>query len=242
MNSKDQLYCLWSAPVVGGLFLVAFSFFPGFAPVVSPTWSAQQVSLYYQNNIASIRGSMILCNVIGISIVPLFMVIVTQMLRIVNSSRALAYSYMGAAIAGATMFALADLGWLIAAYRPERDPQLLMLLNDFAWLCFISPVGFIICQNLCLAIAIFLDKSVKPVYPRWVAYFNLVAAVLMAPGAFAIMYKTGPFAWDGALAFYLRLGTYGVYILVMFLVTLNIVKGQLTTYDSEPSEGEVLYE
>ena len=242
MNNKGQLICLWSAPLVAVLFLIGFSFFPGLAPVVSPTWSAEQVAEYFQNNTATIRGSMILCNVIGISVIPLFMVIVSQMLQIVNSSRALAYSYMGAAIAGATMFALADLGWLIAAYRPERNPELILLLNDFAWMCFIVPVGFVIAQNACLAIAILLDKSKNPVFPTWVAYFNIIAAGLMVPGAFATLYKTGPLAWDGAFAFYLRLGTYGVYILVMFLVSLNIAKRSVSQDSAELEQGRFQYE
>lgn len=125
------------------------------------------------------------------------------------------------------MFALADLGWLIAAYRPEREPQLQQLLNDFAWLCFIAPVGFIIVQNVCLALAIYLDKGTTRIFPLWVAHFNIAAAVLMAPGAFAVMYKTGPLAWDGALAYYLRLGTFGIYIAVMFFVSMRVVLQQV---------------
>jgi hypothetical protein len=150
--------------------------------------------------------------------IPFFMVIVVQMQRMANPSRAFAYSYLSAAASGATMFALADLAWLIAAFRPERDPQLLLLLNDLAWMAFITPVGFIIAQNFSLALGIYMDAQSNPIFPRWVGHFNIVSALLMTPGAFALMFRKGPLAWDGILAFWLRVGTYGLYVAVMFFV------------------------
>jgi hypothetical protein len=102
---------------------------------------------------------MILLNLIGIGFIPFFMVIVVQMMRMANPSRAFAYSYLSAAASGGTLFALADLAWLNAAARPDRDPQLTMLLNDLAWFSFITPVGFIITQNLCLALGIDIHQE-----------------------------------------------------------------------------------
>ena len=227
MNTRDQLICLWLVPLLGVLYLVAFSIFPGFFPPLSPTMTADEVANFYSNHLAAIRGSMILCNIIGVSLIPFFMVVVVQMLRIANSSGVFAYSYLAAAANGTVMFALADLGWLLAAFRPERDPQLIQLLNDFAWFAFIAPVGFIMVQNVCLALSIFLDARPVPVFPRWVAHFNLVAALLMAPGAFVVLFKTGPLAWDGALAFWLRLGTFAVYVAVMFFVVRSAIQRQI---------------
>jgi hypothetical protein len=148
------------------------------------------------------------------------------MLRLLNASRVFAYSYLIAVVNGGTLFALADLAWLNAAFRPDRDPQLTMLLNDLAWFAFITPVGFVIVQNFCLAMAVYLDKGLRPVFPRWVAHFNIVTAVLIAPSAFALMYKTGPLAWDGAISFWLHICTYGVYVAVMFFVVRAAIRQQ----------------
>ena len=74
--------------------------------------------------------------------------------------------------------------------------------------------------------SIYLDAQQEPIFPRWVAHFNLVTAILMVPGAFAVMYKTGPLAWDGSLSFTLRLATFTVYVAVMFIVLLGIIKKQ----------------
>jgi len=75
------------------------------------------------------------------------------------------------------------------------------MLNDLAWMAFIAPVGFIMAQNTFLALGIYMDARREPVFPRWVAHFNILTALLMAPGAFALMFREGPLAWDGSLAF-----------------------------------------
>ena len=101
-----------------------------------------------------------------------------------------------------------------------------MLLNDLAWMAFVTPVGFILAQNLCLALGIYMDAQPRPVFPRWVGHFNIAAALLMTPGAFALMFMTGPLAWDGALAFWLRVGTYALYLTVMFFVVRTAINRQ----------------
>lgn len=223
MNTRGQHILLWTAPVAGALFLFAFFMFPGFSPPMSPTMTPEEVAAFFQANVASIRGVVIFCNLIGAMLVPLFAMIAVQMLRAGNSSPVFAYSYIIAVGIGITAFILADFAWGIAIYRPERDPQLISLLNDMAWFFFIAPVGCIIVQNLCLAGSIYLDTRPDPVFPRWVAHFNVLTALLMVPGAFALMYKTGPLAWDGSLSFSLRLITFAVYVAVMFFVLLGIV-------------------
>lgn len=228
MNTTDQRICLWLVPGFAALLVVAFWIFPGFFPPMSPTMTAEEVAAFYRDHVGEIRASMVIVNLCGISFIPFFMVIVVQMQRMGNPSRAFAYSYLSAAASGATLFALADLAWLIAAFRPERDPQLTQLLNDFAWIAFVTPVGFIIAQNLCLALAIFMDARRTPVFPRWVGHFNIVAGLLMTPGAFAMMFMQGPLAWDGVLAFWVRIGAYCLYLAVMFFVVHSAIDQQAT--------------
>jgi hypothetical protein len=223
MNTRGQHILLWTTPVASVLFLIAYLMFPGFSPPMSPTMTPEEVAAFFQAHVESIRGVVIFCNIIGALLVPLFATIAVQMLRVVNSSPVFAYSYIIAVGIGLSAFILADFAWGVAIFRPDRDPQLISLLNDMAWFFFIAPVGCLIVQNLCLAGCIYLDARPDPVFPRWVAHFNVLVAVLLVPGAFAFMHKTGPLAWNGSLSFSLRLLTIAVYVAVMFLVLLSIV-------------------
>lgn len=226
MNTRGQRILLWTVPPAAGLFLLAFFLFPPFQPPMSPTLTPEEVAAFFANNTTGIIGVAILCNLIACSLVPLFAVTAVQISRIGTSSNVFTYAYMLCVGVGLTAFILADYCWGIAAFRPERDPQLISLLNDMAWFFFIAPVGTIMVQNFCLATSIYLDARPDPIFPRWVAHFNIVTAVLLIPSAFSLLHKTGPLAWDGALSFTLRLGVFAVYIVVMFVVLVGVVNRQ----------------
>ena len=226
MDLRPQSISLWLVPFFSVIMLVVFVAFPGFLPPMSPEMTAQQVADFYAHNTAMIRFSMITFNLCAIMLVPFFMTIMVQMKRMSLPSHVLAYSYLAAASAGATLFAIADIFWLIAAYRPARDPQLILLLNDMAWLVFIAPVGPIVVMNLCLALAVYLDARPQPIYPRWVAPFNVATAAAMTPAVCAVVFKTGPLAWDGVVSFWLRLGAFVLYIAVMFFVVRAAITRQ----------------
>ena len=221
-----QLVSLWMAAVFGVILLAAFLLFPGFFPPMSPGMTASQVAAFYARHQAMIRLSMITVNFCGIMLMPFFMVIVYQMKRMATPTQVLAYAYLSAAVSGATLVALADLFWLVAAFRPEQDPQATLLLNDLAWITFTVPVGMIIAQMVTLALAISLDDQPRPVFPRWVAAFNIAVAVAVGPSAFAAAFRAGPLAWNGAVSFWLRVCAYALYIAVMFLVVRAAVRRQ----------------
>jgi hypothetical protein len=226
MRPSAQSISLWLALGFGAVLLIAFVLFPGFFPPMSPEMTAQQVAAFYSRNETMIRVSMVIFNFCGIMLMPMFMVIVYQMKRMATPSQVLAYCYLSAAVSGATLFAIADLFWLVAAFRPERDPQLIMLLNDLAWITFTAPVGMIIAQNVCLALAVYLDAQPQPVFPRWVAPFSIVTALAMAPAACAAIVRSGPLAWNGAVSFWLRIGAYSLFIVVMFVVLRAAIRRQ----------------
>jgi hypothetical protein len=226
VNVRAQWISLWATPFFGVLLLIAFLAFPGFRPPMSPGMSAEQVAAFYTENTAMIRFSMVTFNLCAILLIPFFMVIVLQIKRMATPSAVLAYCYLSAAATGATVFAVADIFWLVAAFRPERDPQLTMMLNDMAWLMFTAPVGMLVVQNLVLALAVYLDARTTPVFPRWVAPFSLVIAAAMAPAACAVIFRTGPLAWDGAVSFWLKIGAFSLYLVVMFVVVRAALKQQ----------------
>jgi hypothetical protein len=218
-----QSISLWLAVVFGAILLVAFLLFPGFFPPMSPHMSASQVAAFYARHTTMIRASMIIFNLCSVMLMPFFMVIVYQMKRMATPTQVLGYCYLSAAATGATLFAVADLFWLIAAFRPERDPQLIQLLNDLAWITFTAPVGMIVAQNLCLGLAVLLDAHRRPIFPRWVAWFSFGIAIVMAPSACAAVFQSGPLAWNGVVSFWLRIGAYALFFVVMFFVLRSAI-------------------
>jgi hypothetical protein len=226
MNTRGQRILLWTAPPAVALFVLAYLVFPVFWPPMSPTMTPEDVAAFFRGNTTGILGVVILCNLIAATLVPLFAVTAVQISRVATSSSVFTYAYIICVGVGLTAFILADYCWGVAAYRPDRDPQLISLLNDMAWFFFIAPVGTIIVQNLCFALSVYLDERPDPIFPRWVAHFNIAVAVLLIPSAFTVLYKSGPLAWNGGVSFTLRLIVFAGYIAVMFLVLLRTVNRQ----------------
>jgi uncharacterized membrane protein (DUF441 family) len=147
------------------VLLLAFVVFPGLNPPLTPSSSTEQVASFYREHAAAVRFSMITFNLCGVMLLPFFMVIVVQMKRMATQSHVFAYCYLTAAVSGTTLFALSAIYYLVAAFRPDRSPELVMLLNDMAWVIFIAPVGMLVGQNLLLALAIYFDDGGDPVSP-----------------------------------------------------------------------------
>jgi hypothetical protein len=226
MNTRGQYILLWSTVVVALICLGSFLLFPGFHPPISPMSSAEEVAAFYRDpeNLSRTRYSMILYNWFGIGFLPLYGLIVVHIKRMNHYSDVFAYGFLAAATSGVGLFATSDLYFQIAAFRPERNPAITQVINDMAWLNFTAPVGFIVSQNVALALAIYLDKQARPVFPRWVAHFNLLIAALVAPAALAVTTLTGPFAWDGVWSFWVRLVAISLWGVVMFFVLWSAVR------------------
>src|SRR3954469_21561798 len=178
MNTTGQRILLWTAPPAAALLALAYLLFPVFSPPLSPTLSPEEVAAFFRGNATGVLGVTILCNLIAGSLIPLFAVTAVQISRVATSSVVLTYAYIICVGVGTTAFILADYCWAMAAFRPDRDPQLISLLNDMAWFFFIAPVGTIMVQNLCFALSVYLDDRPEPIFPRWVAHFNVVTVVL----------------------------------------------------------------
>ena len=219
-KGDGEVILFWMLPALFILWVAVFLFFPGFLPPMSPTWSAERVAAFYRDphNLAGIRYSLIVFNWFGIGIIPCLALIVTQIRRMAHHTPILGYCFLGCLAGGPTLFFIADLFWLLAAFRPERSAELIQLYNDLAWVTFTGQVGFLIAQCVFLAMAIHLDRGAKPVFRRWVAHFNLLIAAALAPAAFVALALTGPLAWDGALSFWLRNTAIGFWLLVMTIV------------------------
>jgi hypothetical protein len=227
-RADGEVLLLWTLPLLGVVWLSAFLLFPGFAEPMSPALSAAEVAAFYRDpeNLPRIRYSMIVFNWFAVGLIPILALIVLQIRRMAHRTPIFSYAMIACAAGGPTIFLMANLFWLLAAFRPERDPELTLLLNDLAWVTFSSQVGFLIAQSMILALAIYLDRQARPVFRRWVAHFNLVVAALLVPAAFVGTAITGPVAWDGLLTFRARNAAVGVWIVVMGVVLARAIARQ----------------
>ena len=205
----------WTLPAVAVFWIAAFFLFPGFVPPMSPRASAAEVADFYRQNLSRVRYSMILFNWFCVALIPILMLIVERMRGMAHRTPVLRYCVIGVAGAAPIAFLTSTVFWLIAAFRPDRAPELTLLLNDLAWVTFTCGVPFLTALCMFLAIAIAYDDQEQPVFPRWVARFNVVIGLALVPACFAGFSLSGVFAWDGFVSFWVKNLAIAIWIAVM---------------------------
>ncbi len=218
----DQRLCVWGGPfyaVCLGIGLLT----AGFVPPPSPELPADEIAAIYRENANLIRSGMILGLTGTVGFVTLVGAISVQLRRIRGISRLAPYLQLGAGSIGVLTVMFPVMIFAIAAFRPEREPALTQLLNDIGWLIIIPAFPAFIAQFAAIAFATLQDTSPVPVFPRWAAYFNVWIALLFVPGGIAYFFRTGPFAWNGLLAFWVAAGAFFVWLVVMSWLMLKAI-------------------
>lgn len=224
MNTLDQRICAWGgafcAATFGAGLLIA-----GFVPPPAPDLPAEAVAALFREHAMVIRIGMILSLVGIVGYTALVCAITAQMRRMHTATRLPADMQLGAGAIGVLTVMFPIMLLAITAFRPERDPALTQLLNDVAWLLIIPAFPTFVAQFGAIAIGAFTDQRADPVFPRWAGYLNLWIALLFCPGAFAYIFRSGPFAWNGLLSFWVAASAFFAWLVAMTLLTLRAING-----------------
>lgn len=213
----------------GAAFLLILGvglFVANFLPPIPPDLTTEELSQRYLRDTDRIRvGSLIMIIGWGISL-PFAAVITQQMRRIEGRHTALGIAQAVAGGVNALAFTVPSIIFAAAVYRPDRDPDVLQGMNDMAWFMLLINITFISIQAAITGIAILSDRNQIPVFPRWVGYSLLWAVVVFWLGYALTFFKTGPFAWDGLLAFWIAFFAFIYWYLVMIWATFRAINAE----------------
>lgn len=226
MNIRAQRLCAWCGPLLAVVFFVGFWLVAGFIPPPSPAEPAEVVAARFRENANSIRLGLLLCLYAGTLCVPWVAAVAVQMKRIEGRFSPLTYAALGLGICLPFEFIVPIYFWQTAAFRPERSPEIVQTLNDLGWLPFTGLVYTIVVQAILIGIAVLMDQREKPVIPRWFGYFSMWAALLFCPAGLDVFFKDGPLAWNGAIAWWVLLVTFFLWLVVLTVVLFAAIRNQ----------------
>ena len=196
----DQWICYWSIPFFYSAFSLIFVVLGGIMPPQYPTASPAEIVAYITRPDLSV-GMALLALTLGLASLSSG-VIVVQMKRMEGVSPVLPYAYLAAlAVAGVPGCLFPAFMFSLGALRPDYSAKIHVMLYDFGFLSFVGSLGCFIVQYLVFAIAIFLDR--RGIFPRWLAYFTIWALVTELVAVPVWVTRTGAFAWNGMLSFWL---------------------------------------
>lgn len=227
MNTTHQRWCAWAIAPFVVIYLLGFAGLAGFIPPHPPTMSAAELVVFYEHNRLGIRAGQLIGIVSSALILLWAGPISAQMARIEKGPLPmLSMIQYCAAVVLMVLFMICGLIWTVAAYREDLSPELLRTLNDAGWLVFVMAYPEYVVQLGCVAVIGLMDKRAKPFLPRWACYFTCWVAFVGIGGGFATFFKSGPFAWNGLLGFWLPVAFFLVWLGVMLVFLLKAIARQ----------------
>lgn len=222
-NPKRELWFAWWTTVVFyQLFTVAFFVLSRTQPPPSPGWDTPRVAQWFSDNHCGLLiGFAIMFLVAGMT-APQNALIAYSMRRM-SVSPVFAYSYLVmyslSAIPGMLLMCIVV---TVGAMRPDRDPELIYWLYDFAFLSFTGTMGVFLIGSLVWMVAILIDKN--RVFPKWFGYLNLCNALTEVVVAPAWIFQRGVFAWNGLISWWIDMVVFGLYTGVFIMLLRKMIQ------------------
>lgn len=203
-NPKRELWLAWYGILAFyNVFGVVFFVMSRTQPPPQPWWGLARIGQWYNDNHLGLLVGFGLIFALGAFAVAANALIAYSMRRM-SVSPAFAYAYLIIySLAAVPGMLLTCIVLVVGAMRPERSPELLSLLYDFGFMAFGGTMGIFLIGSVVWAIAILLDKN--RVFPKWFGYLNICNALTEVVIAPTWIFKSGPFAWNGSIAFYINM-------------------------------------
>jgi hypothetical protein len=111
-----------------------------------------------------------------------------------------------------------------AAFRPGMNPEIVGMLADLSIFMLVIPglVGLV--QYVGTGIVILRDVNAEPIFPRWTGYASIWVGIISLPGAVIPFFKTGPFAWNGIITFWIPAIIFGMLVTVFTWAMIRAAK------------------
>lgn len=226
--NKTNLFGAWCGIFYLVMLFAGWLFVAGFLPLHQPSAGAEEIAAIFHGNQNSIRIGMVIVMWGAALFLPFTATVADFVSRVEGCNGPLTRITTMAGYANAMLTFYPPLYWLTAAFRPhERSADLTYLLNDIGWLQFIGGLALVMPMFVTVGIAILYDKGANPTFPRWCAFACFLGFVLMLPDQLLFFFKSGPFAWNGLISFWIPVPVFGLLLSLFsyFLIRDSMRKG-----------------
>lgn len=226
MKRFTDLLFAWSGAAFVLFFFVGLLLLADFVPPPSPASSAEEIAAIYRDRTEEIRIGAAFAFVGTMFFLMFGAGLTRQTRRIPGASPALPHLQTACVSAAAIVIIIPIICWWAAAFRPvDRDPELILLLNDVSWLLFVVGFAPYVTWAIAVGLAILSDTARQPLFPRWSGYLSILVGTLQVPPILLVFFKTGPFAWDGLISWWVPMFDFFIWIVVMITLSVRAARG-----------------
>ncbi len=230
VGRRNHRIAVWSGQLFIVGMLIGWGLLAGFlTPPPSPGMPSVDVAAFLAEGGAKLRVGLCLA-LLGVGgLIPMSAVLADQMRRMEGGRPIWANAQLVCSGLAMWLLSQALIFFAVAAFRPDRNPELIQLIFDTAWLTLVAPVGMVVIWQAAVGAAILSDRNQRPVMPRWVGYLSLWAALLSAPGFLGILFREGPFTWSGLFVLWIPLGIFLVWWITLTVQLLKNINAESAT-------------
>jgi hypothetical protein len=227
MTARSQRILLWWGLIFTVVYgLVWWGLFHMMPPPTAK-WSADEIARFYLQNGSEIKIGSTICGWTSAFMVPIALVVAVQIAR--HKEGRLGWAAL--AFAGGTLMSiplvLPPIYWGVAAFTPTRAPEITAIMHELAMLTFVTTDQYYIFMWVAIAVvALAPNAVVHTPFPRWFGYYTAWTALMFEAGAIAFLTRSGPFAWNGLLAFWSPVFTFFAWIVVLAVLLFRAIAMQ----------------
>lgn len=195
----------------------------GFFPPLSPALTLESLAgIYVEQSTGILIGGFcfVFCSMLYVS----FSSAIAAYMQRVGATPTMVFAQLTSSSVSGVTFLVCGVAFCVAGFRPDNFSQVSYLFNDFGWIMLLVPWPSFLLQNFLIGFVVLSEKGSEPLMPRWVAYLNFWVAIGFIPSTLLLFFKSGPFAWDGILVFWLAATVFSLWFLVMTPKLLSALK------------------
>jgi hypothetical protein len=207
--TKQRIVLAWSL-IFMSICAIAFGALCRMIPPPDANQTSLQVAHWYQQHHTTIRIGAMIAGWTSAFMIPFAVVIAEQVERIEEGRKIWSKLALTSGALTAVFFALPPIAWGAAAFFPQRSPDVTAVMHQFGTLTYITTDQLYLFMWVTVAVVCFLpQKAPHSPFPRWWGYATAWIIIMFEAGAVAFIPHTGPFRWNGILAFWFPLFLFG---------------------------------
>ncbi len=209
--------CAAMGPVFLAAFLICWGALGHNIPPIPADHTAAQMGEFFRTHYNEVRAGMAGAMLFGVLYLP-WTLSITKVMEWINPRENNIVTTLQMWGGGLTVVPLvtSSVFWLTGSYRPDVLSDItLQMLYDQGWLLIDMFYAITTIPMVAIGVAGLADQRARPLFPRWACWYSIWAGISFLFELLMPFFKSGLFARQGWLNFWVEFLVWFIYILVI---------------------------